>query len=204
MKLKAFFELWFLALFDETPIGQYKRICDYVIESVHESKLWEQNQKIARSILFGYIKLKPIYKKIIAEKREEKGLGAYPKSSILEELEKKNTDFTFKDLSFDFNDIDLLDIYDLEIIYQLIPSNTKDKNLLDIYTKSLQLLSSHLLKDSRSYHDDFSDGSDIYHYASTFSKDLHISSYKEIKTKLTNLFTHLSILFFNRRNSLFY
>jgi len=152
-----------IALLDETPIGQYKRICDYVIESIHESKLWEQNQKIAQSILFGYIKFKPLYKKIIAEKRKEKGSWTpILKSSILEELEKENTDFTFKDISFDLKDIDSLDIHDLEIVYQLIPSDTKDKNHLDIYTKSLPVLSSTLLKDRRSYKDDFGDDSNIY------------------------------------------
>lgn len=152
-----------LALFDETPIGNYKRICDYVIESIHESKLWEQNQKVAQSILFGYIKLKPSYKNIIAEKRKEEGYwGGISKGSIFEELEKINTDYTFEDIPFNVKDIDLLDINDLEIIYQLIPSNTKDKIHLDIYTKSLPLLASTLLKDRRTYKDDSDDDSNIY------------------------------------------
>jgi hypothetical protein len=152
-----------MALLDETPIGAYKRICDYVIESVHKSKLWEQNQNVAQSILFGYIKLKPLYKYIIAEKRKEKGhWGRIPKSSILEELEKANTDLTFLDIPFDISDIDSLDIHDLEIIYQLIPSNTKNKIHLDIYSKSLPLLASQLLKDRRSYKDDSGDDSNIY------------------------------------------
>ncbi len=152
-----------LALFDETSIGQYKRICDYIIESIHESRLWEINQKVAQSILFGYIKLKPFYKNIIVEKRKEKGYwGRIPKSSILEELEKIDTDFTFEDIPFDLKDIDLLDIHDLEIIYQLIPSDTKDKIHLDIYTKSLPVLAATLLKDRRSYKDDSDDDSNIY------------------------------------------
>jgi len=152
-----------LALFDETPLGHYKRICDYVIEAVHKSKLWEQNEKVAQSILFGYIKLKPLYKNIIAEKRKEKGYWErIPKSSILEELEKINTDFTFKDIPFDIKDITSLDIHDLEIIYQLIPSNTKDKIHLDIYAKTLPSLASQLLKDRRSYKDDSGDDSNIY------------------------------------------
>jgi len=152
-----------LALFDETPIGQYKRICDYVIESIHKSRLWEQNQKVSQSIVFGYIKLKPYYKNIIAEKRKEKGSwGRIPKSLLLKELEKINIDFTFEDIPFEIKDIDLLDIHDLEIVYQLIPSNTKDKIHLDIYTKSLPVLTSTLLKDRRSYKDDSGDESNIY------------------------------------------
>ncbi|KAB2858924.1 MAG: ATP-binding protein [Flavobacteriales bacterium] len=151
-----------LALLDETPIGHYKRICDYVIESIHKSKLWEQNSKVAQSILFGYVKLKPVYKNIVAEKRKEIGWGRITKKSILEELEKRNPDFTFENISFDTIDITSLDIHALEIVLQLIPSDTKDKVHLDIYTKSLPLLASQLLKDRRSYKDDSGDDSNIY------------------------------------------
>ena len=151
-----------LGLLDETPIGQYKRICDYVIESIHKSKLWEQNSKVARSILFGYAKLKPIYKNIVAEKRKEIGWGRISKKSIFEELEKRNPDFTFEGISFDINDITSLDIHALEIVLQLIPSDTKDKIHIEIYEKSLPLLASQLLKDRRSYKDDSGDDSNIY------------------------------------------
>ncbi|NQU67036.1 MAG: ATP-binding protein [Candidatus Marinimicrobia bacterium] len=163
IEAEDYISIMVLTLFDETPIGRYKRICDYVIESIHESKLWEQNQNVAQSILFGYIKLKPFYKNTIAEKRKEKGSwGRIPKSLILEELEKINIDFTFEDIPFDIKNIDLLDIHDLEIVYQLIPSSTKDKIHLDIYTKSLPVLASTLLKDRRSYKDDSGDDSNIY------------------------------------------
>ncbi|MFN8576744.1 MAG: AVAST type 4 anti-phage nuclease Avs4 [Candidatus Sericytochromatia bacterium] len=159
-----------LALLDETPIGEYKRICDYVIESIHKSKLWEQNSKVAQSILFGYIKIKPIFKNIIAQKRKEIGWGRISKSSILEELKETNA---FENISFDINDISSLDIHDLEIVLQLIPSDTKDKINLDIYEKSLPLLASQLLKDRRSYKDDSEDDSNIFllrqHVFKTFS-----------------------------------
>ncbi len=151
-----------LSLFDETPIGEYKRICDYVIESIHKAKLWKQNAKVAQSILFGYIKLKPIYKNIIEKIRKEKGWGRISKSSIIEKLDKINSDFTFENISFDIHDIAPLDIHDLEIVLQLIPSDTKDKIHLDIYEKSLPLLASWLLKDRRSYKYDSGDKSNIY------------------------------------------
>ncbi len=151
-----------LALIDETPIGQYKRICDYVIESIHKSKLWEQNSNVAQSVLFGYVKLKPIYKNIIAEIRKEKGWGRISKSSIFEKLEMIKPDFTFENISFDIHDIASLDIHDLEIVLQIIPSDTKNKIHLDIYAKSLPSLASQLLKDRRSYKDDSGDDSNIY------------------------------------------
>jgi hypothetical protein len=161
-EIENYVSILVLTLFDETSLGAYKRICDYVIESIHNSKLWEQNPKVAQSILFGYIKLKPIYKNIIAQKREKIGWGRISKSSILEELEKTNADFTFENISFDINDILSLDIHGLEIVLQLIPSNTKDKTHLDIYSKSLPILAPQLLKDRRSYKDDSGDDSNIY------------------------------------------
>lgn len=152
-----------LSLFDETAIGAYKRICDYVIESIHKSKLWEQNQKVAQSILFGYIKLKPIYKKIIDEKRKEQRYWRrIPKSSILEELDKAMPDFNFEENSFDIKDIESLDIHGLEIVYQLIPSDTKDDLHLDIFMQTLPILASQLLIDRRDYKEEFGEDHDIF------------------------------------------
>lgn len=157
-EVKNYVSIMVLTLLDETPIGHYKRVCDYVIESIHKSKLWEQNTKVAQSILFGYVKLNPIYRNIVTEVRKEHscGWGRIPKNSILEKLDKINLDFAIDNISFDINDIDLLDIRALEIVFQLIPSDTKDKNHLNIYAKSLPPLASQLLKDRRN------DGSNIY------------------------------------------
>ena len=159
---EAYISIMVLTLLDSTSLGAYKRICDYVIETIKKSKLWEKNSKVAQLILFGYIKLKPIYKNIIAQKRKEMGWGRISKSSILEELDRINTDFTFENISFDINDISSLDIHDLEIVLQLIPSDTKNTIHLEIYEKSLPSLASQLLKHRRSYKDDSGDGSKIY------------------------------------------
>jgi tRNA A37 threonylcarbamoyladenosine biosynthesis protein TsaE len=159
---ESFVLLMVITLFDEMPLGQYKRICDYVIEAIHKSKLWEQNHKIAQSILFGYIKLRPLYKKITDEKRKERRWGRIPKSSILEELDKVNADFSFENIQFDINDIASLDIHDLEIVYQLIPPDTKDKIHLDIFAKSLPILAPQLLMDRRRYKDESESDSNIY------------------------------------------
>ncbi|MDO7136046.1 AVAST type 4 anti-phage nuclease Avs4 [Algibacter lectus] len=158
-----YISIMLMALFDKSSIGHYKRICDYVIESIHESKLWEENPKESQAIFLGYIKLIPIYKSIESEKRKAIGFGrGISKSSILEEFDKKTTDFTFSNLSFDIADIDVLDIHDLEIVYQLIPSNTKDSIHLEIITKTLPLLASRLLMDRRAYDKEYEDDTKIY------------------------------------------
>ncbi len=161
-EIDNYISIMVLILFDETSLGAYKRVCDYVIETIHKSKLWEQNLNVAQSILFGYIKLKPIYKNIIAQKRKEIGWVRIPKSFILAELEKANADFTFEDILFDINDIASFDLHDLEIVLQLIPSDTKDKIHLDIYSKILPLLASQLLKDRKSYKDESGDNTNIF------------------------------------------
>lgn len=161
-EIENYVSIFILTLFDETSLGADKRICDYVIESIHNSKLWEQNPKVAQSILFGYIKLKPIYKMIVAEIRKEHGWGRISKRSILERLEEINSNLTFENISFDINEVDSLDMHDLEIVFQLIPSDTKDKIHLNIYAKSLPSLASQLLKDRRSYKNDSGNDSSIY------------------------------------------
>lgn len=161
-EIENYVSILVLTLFDKTSLGAYKRICDYVIETIHKSKLWEQNSKVAQSILFGYVKLKPIYKNVVTEIRKKQGWGRISKSSILEELEKKNADFTFENISFEINDFTSLDIHALEIVLQLIPSNTKDKIHLDIYAKVLPSLAPQLLKDRRSYKDDSGNDTNIY------------------------------------------
>lgn len=162
-KKEDYLSIMLMALFDKSSIGHYKRICDYVVESIDVSKIWEKNPKEALSIFLGYIKLRPIYKSIESEKRKTIGFGrGIPKSSIFEEFDKKTTAFTFSNLSFDIADIDALDIHDLEIVYQLIPSNTKDNIHLEIITKTLPLLASRLLMDRRDYEREYGDDIKIY------------------------------------------
>jgi len=97
------------------------------------------------------------------KKRKEKSFWVgISKSKILEEFDNKITDFSFSNILFDIRNIELLDINDLEIVYQLIPSKTKNEIHLNIYRNSLPLLASKLLRNKRSYREDNDDDSDIY------------------------------------------
>lgn len=151
-----------LTLLDDTPLAHNKKVYDFVIESIHNSKLWEQNAKVVQSILFKYVKLYPSYNNIVAEISRKKGWGRISKNLILEKLDKIDVDFTIENTSFDINDIDLLDIYALEVVLRLIPSDTKDENHLKIYEKSSPLLASQLLINRRSNKDDSKDYFNIY------------------------------------------
>lgn len=154
-----------LILLDKRSLGHYKRVCDYVIESIHKTGWWNQNSRYAEIILFGFINIQPIYKAIVEEKRKEKrhwGWQGIPKSEIFKQLEEKTSDLSLMNIEFNIKDIDFLDIHDLEIVYKLIPVDTKNSIHIDIYSKSLPIVTSQLLKDHRSYIEEFGDRSDIH------------------------------------------
>ena len=147
-----FILIMILALLDNTSIGHYKRICDYVIESIHKSKLWENISNEAQTILFGFIKLKPIYNQICAEKSKAQGYWhKVSKKELFETLEVKTTElfgeFSLNCLSFDIQEVISLSVEDLEITYQLIPSNTQAAIHLEIFKNTLPIVIPQLLED---------------------------------------------------------
>ncbi|WP_163399676.1 AVAST type 4 anti-phage nuclease Avs4 [Flavobacterium fluviatile] len=151
-----------LSLFDRTPIGYYKRICDYAIEAIHKSNLWQTDPVSSQKILLGFCILKPIYDSIYKKKKKESGhWQRISKETIFVELENQLPDFSFDNLSFEQIDIAAFSIQDLEIIYQLIPSNTKDRDHLTFYQKSLPKLAAILLQDRRTYREE-NENIDIY------------------------------------------
>ena len=150
-------------LFDKHSIGAYKRICDYVIESIHKSKLWEEDYEVTQAVLLGYISIQPIFKNLVNEKTKNRYYGErVSKRLIFDELEKRYSDTNFLDLVYDANNLNLLDIHDLEIVYQLLPSATKDKIHLDIFSKTLPKVAPILLKDRRNYKKEFGEDSEIH------------------------------------------
>lgn len=134
-------------LMDAYSLGEYKRICDYAIESIYISKLWENNIVAAKSILWRYIKLNPIYHNIIAEKKSGKCRTKISKKSVLEELEQINGGLDVIDINSD--EILSLDSEGKEIVLELIPSDTKDEKLLDIYSQILSSFAMDLFEDQR-------------------------------------------------------
>lgn len=140
-------------LFDESRLGEYKRICDYIIESVHESNLWKENPKIAQAILLSYIKFKPIYHSIVSDLRKEQGYWGYlSKQSIITEFLNKTEGIAIEKLEFCKEEIERLNIFDLGIVLQLIPSDTNDEEYKKIFETAIMKYASELFKD-RHEHD---------------------------------------------------
>ena len=170
-----FIKIMILALFDDTPIGAYKRVCDYVIESIHESKLWRNAPNDAQAILLGFIKWKPIYNQIYLENREtQNAWNRVSKSAVINDFESKVIELFgnsySNNFSFVIQDVTSLNIKDLEIIYQLIPSNTHNTIHLEIYKNTLSIVIQQLLKNKNQSKED-----DIYYDSNIYSLRLHIA-----------------------------
>ena len=158
---------------------------------------WEQNAKVAQSVLFGYVKLKPIYNIIVAEIRKNKVGVVFLKFNFRKVSE--TIDLSFENISFDINELAHL-ISMVWKSFSSIPSDTKMK-FISIYAKSLPSLALQLLKDRRTYKDN-SDDSNIYSLRLHVFKRFAYFIYRD-KTGLI-LTNHFLNLFINRRNSIFY
>jgi len=140
-----------------------KKIGDFVIKFVHITNLWELNPMIARKVLFNYIKLYPTYNDICKNllKRQNAG-NRISKSHMINELEKEMSGFRLANDSINDYDIAKLDIYALDIVYKLIPHETKDTTLCKIITKTLPSISPTLLKDGENQYENMYSNNDLY------------------------------------------
>ncbi|WP_454973442.1 AVAST type 4 anti-phage nuclease Avs4 [Capnocytophaga gingivalis] len=189
---EKYIKILILALFDKTLVGT-KRICDYVIETIHNSNLWEENTKIAQSILFNYINLRLFYIGISTPNKKKIQRRSL-RSSIIETLNKKDFNFSSENILVDINSLESLDIDGLEIIMLLIPSDTKEKNHLDIYEKISFLLAPKLLKDSKDYTEDLENENLLnWNIFNTFAKFILNRNIGEIELFLKHFVESLSL-----------
>jgi hypothetical protein len=137
-----------LILFDEHPIGHYKRVCDYSIESIINT-LWKNSSEDAIKMLYGYIKLKPHFDEIYGEYRKSSQWLRYSQQEVLEKFCTEKETIIEECFSSSFETIDLdIDKYtltDLEIIFKLIPYDTNNQDLTNLVLQILPVFSSNLL-----------------------------------------------------------
>jgi hypothetical protein len=140
-------------LFDSYPIGQYKRVCDYTIESI-VNNLWDISPKDANDIFLGFLKLKPLFDNLInAHIKENRGNFNYriSRSQILKEFTKKYEsdldNFLSKELMYNDINISTCSLEVLETAFQLISVSTKNDNHLEFIESILPIFSEKLLFD---------------------------------------------------------
>lgn len=149
---KDFFkQLLLLIILDTNKIAEYKRICDYVIEAFANSTLWVDSSEDPKSFVFAYIHIKPIYNKYLkdslSKNKDRWGQRRVSKQTVIEKVNAviKKIDFNYvENASFGVLD---LPIEDLEVIFNLIPSNTQDQKLLSIIEQILTKISLLLIPD---------------------------------------------------------
>lgn len=189
---ETYIKILILALFNKTLVGT-KRICDYVIETLHNSNLWKENTKIAQSILFNYIKLRLSYIGVSTPNKKKIQRRSL-RSSITETLNKKDFNFSSENTIVDIKSLESLDIDGLEIVMLLIPSDTKGKNHLEIYEKLSFLLAPKLLKDSKDYTEDLENETLLkWNIFNTFAKFILNRKIEEIELFLKHFVESLSL-----------
>lgn len=143
-----------LILFDLTPIGNYKRVCDYSIESVASNRISLDN---LYKILIGYIKFKPAINLITEEIKstsiKQFGWPRYLQCEIVENFvsDYKSDVETLMSTPPQLDELDVskCSLEELEVILQLIPYDTTDKYLLETALKILPIFAQKLLIDDR-------------------------------------------------------
>lgn len=116
-----------LLLLNTTPIGEYKRVCDYALESIISANLWKADYTAAKLILSYYLQLRTEMCKLVATLKKDKYLMNELVSEKLENISRHSQGDSVDP------EIDNLSLEDYDILLQLVPSNTEDKFLLNLY-----------------------------------------------------------------------
>lgn len=137
-----------LILREKTSYGI--KMCEYIIESIRRNKMWEKEKGIADEVLLYYIKIKPIYDKIKLEHRKSNSeTNQISNQSISEKFLAEINSLNLININYNNIDLNNLSFYDLDIILQLIPSNTKDTDHLAIYSDIIEKLRVILFSDDK-------------------------------------------------------
>ncbi len=137
-------------LFDDYPIGEYKRVCDYAVEAIRY-KLFSVAPTHTKAILLGYLDFKPqLDKAMDPRKMHQQQVSriqvvqkfAKTKANTLAVI--KGTKAYYKNINFDKLSIDVVDTF-----FQSIPDDTEEPIHLDFLRKTLGKFSRYLLIENR-------------------------------------------------------
>ena len=145
-----------LILFDPTPIGQYKRVCDYVIESVLNN-LWRISFEDAQKVLWGFLKFKPIFDSVLSEIKKTSIKShewtRYTQNEIISRFIEKHgnevTTFLSNVLKIENIDLNEYSLQDLDIAFQLVPYDTNNTDLISFVYRISPVFAEKLLENDR-------------------------------------------------------
>lgn len=136
--------LLLFTLLDNFSIGEYKRICDYAIETIYSGML-ALDGEMNKQFIAAFLKFKPLHSKM-----KPSGLQNFHKrDNILEKFSKKYNkelkNFADGKIVLDDDGVELNSIEILEIVFKLIPVDTQDKQLLNLVLKIMPVTAKQLL-----------------------------------------------------------
>jgi hypothetical protein len=150
--------LLLLILFDEHPLGSYKRVCDYSIESIVNS-LWNKSSEDALKIIYGFFNLKPFLNDYVNELKEDKVYSfgnRKPHAILIQEFVEKHGDKMEEFIQVNYKNISIIDVdfkdyklNDLDTTLQLIPHDTTNNILISFVSSALPIFTEKLLNNDR-------------------------------------------------------
>lgn len=137
-------------LLDKTAIGQYKRICDYAIESIIEANMWSTQYEFMISLLEDYVKAINNIDKFIQEEINNNKYNHFGGTPL---YSKKKIRALVHDIIPSFNSICInqsIDLERIEILLELIPIDTKEPMLMNYVQEMLPFVANSLKYDRES------------------------------------------------------
>jgi len=133
-------------LLNETPLGAYKRCCDYAIEALEI--LWQLSSEDANDIFIAYLNIVIEFDKYRLDyfnKRKKEFGNHTPTSIVLDAFIKSKYAKNFPKYD-SLPDITTLDLEILDIAFHLIPLNTQDVFHLDFIKEILPMALEKLMR----------------------------------------------------------
>jgi hypothetical protein len=144
-----------LVLFDATPIGEYKRICDYGIEAINRN-LHKMSSENAKNIFKGFLAFKTNFNEINNPDNFNHLQTYVQRRSRREILEQFMNQYESELVNFSNNEIEYTDIKIgclkpeiLETAFHLIPIDSIDPTHLDFVKSALPVFCSLLKHDNK-------------------------------------------------------
>lgn len=140
-------------LFDSNPIGAGQQFSDYTIGAIFDV-LWNESHADANSIFIGFLRLKPLYDKLLDSYKQEyfrQEKYDLPKSKVLEAFYEKYHEeiarVTNNEINYSEIDVNQIDLDTLVTAFRLLPIEISDKVHKTFMRQVFPIFSKEVFKD---------------------------------------------------------
>lgn len=139
-----------LTLFDDTSLGEYKRICDYAIETIY-GDLLNLHGEMNHEFITAFLNFKPIFDSFRNTSFTSRANRHNQIEKFLKKHSKDINDFAYNNTLMDHPYIENYSLENLEIVFKLIPVDTQNPKLLDLVSKIAPIAARELLVKNEDY-----------------------------------------------------